>query len=272
MDQLQKYFHEASVLVIGVSNGFSRAEGLDLTKDETKHTDLRDYMHAYGFTKLVDAIIGPWPSIKEEWIFYSLLTKAYSLDYQETEIMRSLKSLIGDKPYFIVSSVAESHFMQAGFQRKRIYDIAGNWLTMTNSVGEDLILEDARAPLRRIVNAYCKGEEIDSLIPLDHNNHPMRIQTAGFETMRIDPQEEQNYFNFVDDYHGKNMLILELGANRNNVLIKRPLMKLAYHEPNAVYVTLNDQDLWIAQRIREKSFGYQGSLTKILGNIAQACR
>ena len=50
---------------------------------------------------------------------------------------------------------------------------------------------------------------------------------------------------FLERYHGKKLVILELGIGWRNQLIKAPLMRLAAQEPQAVYVTVNLGEIFI---------------------------
>lgn len=73
---------------------------------------------------------------------------------------------------------------------------------------------------------------------------------------------------FLDRYHGKRLVILELGIGSRNRLIKLPLMQLAAREPQATYVTLNlAQELYIPSGIAHKSIGLAGDMAIILHEI-----
>ena len=69
-------------------------------------------------------------------------------------------------------------------------------------------------------------------------------------------------------YHGKKLVILELGIGWRNQLIKAPLMRLTAREPQAVYVTVNLGEIFIPDEIRDKSYGLDGDLAEILHELA----
>ena len=77
----------------------------------------------------------------------------------------------------------------------------------------------------------------------------------------------QDYQNFVWKYHGKNLVILELGVGWRNRIIKEPLMQLAASEPNAVYITFNKGEVYIPAEIQEKSIGVDGDIAEALHKI-----
>ena len=76
---------------------------------------------------------------------------------------------------------------------------------------------------------------------------------------------------FLARCHGKNLVVLELGIGWRNQLIKAPLMRLVAQETNATYVTINLGEVYIAEDIKEKSFGLDGRLDEFLPALREAC-
>ncbi len=72
-------------------------------------------------------------------------------------------------------------------------------------------------------------------------------------------------------YHGKNIVILELGIGARNQLIKAPLMHLTAQEAHATYVTINLGEVYITNDIKERSFGLDGYIGPILKELREAC-
>lgn len=70
---------------------------------------------------------------------------------------------------------------------------------------------------------------------------------------------------FLSRYHGKRLVILELGIGRHNRLIKQPLMQLAASEPNATYITLNlAQELYVPPVLATRSIALEGDIATTL--------
>ena len=94
------------------------------------------------------------------------------------------------------------------------------------------------------------------------------FENIVLNTPIVDKSREANAF--IDRYHGKRLVILELGIGSRNRLIKLPLMQLAAHEPQAVYITLNlAQELYIPDEIAEKSIGLAGDITVTLRELRE---
>ena len=84
-----------------------------------------------------------------------------------------------------------------------------------------------------------------------------------------DTAAQARFQNFLKTYHGKKLVVLELGWS--NQLIKAPMMRLVASEPNATYVTINLGETYITDNIKEKSFGLDGRLDELLPALREAC-
>ena len=100
----------------------------------------------------------------------------------------------------------------------------------------------------------CCGGTMQVHLQLDQNFIPNYVQ-------------QQKYSSFLEKYHDKRLVILELGIGWRNQLIKAPFMRLAAQEAKATYVTINLGEIYIPENIRNKSFGLDGYLSDILKEI-----
>lgn len=50
--------------------------------------------------------------------------------YTTSSVMEDLKTIVGDKPYFILTSNGEGHFEMSGFEPQRVYELEGNWIEL----------------------------------------------------------------------------------------------------------------------------------------------
>ena len=100
---------------------------------------------------------------------------------------------------------------------------------------------------------------------------PMDIHMGAGQRMIPDTAAQARFQNFLKTYHGKKLVVLELGIGWRNQLIKAPMMRLVASEPNATYVTLNLGEIYITDNIKEKSFGLDGRLDELLPALREAC-
>lgn len=101
---------------------------------------------------------------------------------------------------------------------------------------------------------------------------PMQVHMEMDHHFIPDTDGRKHLEDFLEQYHGKKLVILELGIGWGNRLIKAPLMRLTAKEPLAFYVTVNLGEIFIPDEIRKKSRGLDGDLAEILHELAEARR
>ena len=100
-----KWIEDADAVLIGASNGLSITEGLHLFVDNQAFEELfGDLKRKYGLSCILQGMGGRWPTEEEKWGFWSRLVHHYCGKYQETQVMSNLKTVIGNKDYFVVTS------------------------------------------------------------------------------------------------------------------------------------------------------------------------
>ena len=214
-----------------------------------------------------------WPSEEEKWGFWSRLIHHYCGKYKETPVMADLKRIVGEKDYFIITSNGECHFEMCGFDPEKIYEIEGNWLTMQCASR----CHDTVYPSFELTEKMAAAEQ-DGRIPSDMVPRcpvcggPMQIHMEGDRNFIPDTASKSRMEAFLQKYHGKKLVILELGIGWRNQLIKAPLMRLAAQEPEAAYITVNLGEIYIPDEIREKSYGLDGDLAAILRDLSEVLR
>lgn len=274
MDELiraAEKIREADAVLIGASNGLSIAEGLHLFADNQAFRELfGDYRRKYGITCILQGIGFPWPSQEEKWGFLSRLIWRYCGEYTETGIMSDLKAVVGEKDYFVVTSNGECHFELSGFAPEKIYEVEGNWMTMqcARRCHEKLY---PTLDLAKELTAYAENGTIPTeKVPCcPVCGSPMNIHMALDGTFISDRKAAERLERFIEKYHGKKLVILELGIGWRNQLIKAPFMGLAAREPRAAYIAVNRGEIYIPEEIQEKAIGLDGDVTDILKALRQ---
>ena len=268
LKEIAKKIRETDAVLIGASNGLSITEGLHLFADDQAFEELfGDLKRKYGLQCILHGMSAKWPSEEEKWGFWSRLIHHYCGNYEETQVMSDLKDIIGGKDYFVITSNGECHFEMCGFAPEKIYEIEGNWLTMQCEHG----CHQTLYPTLKMAEEMAK-EEKDGKVPSDmvpycpRGGAPMRVHMIGPNF--VPPSDcEERYDSFLGKYHGRKLVVLELGIGWRNQLIKAPLMRLVEREPKAVYVTINKEEIYIPENIRKKSYGLDGDLAKVLENL-----
>lgn len=263
----------ADAILIGASNGLSITEGLHLFADNAAFEEVfGNFKQRYGLRCILQGMTARWSSEEEKWAFWARLIHRYCGQYRPTPVMEDLKAIVGEKDYFVVTSNGECHFELCGFDPEKIYEIEGNWLTM-QCAGR---CHETRYPSLELAEKLAAAER-DGQIPAElvprcpQCGGPMEIHMGAGQYMIPDAGVQDRFQAFLARCHGKNLVVLELGIGWRNQLIKAPLMRLVAQETNATYVTINLGEVYIADNIKEKSFGLDGRLDELLPALREAC-
>lgn len=147
---------EADAILIGASNGFSISEGLHIFADNQAFEEVfGDFKRAYGIRNILSDFFADWPSEEVKWAFLSRLIHHYSIGYTGSPNTETLKTLIGDKPYFFVTSNGENHFELAGFSPDCIWEIEESWKEMQCEQG----CHDTLYPLFPLIPEMAASEK-----------------------------------------------------------------------------------------------------------------
>lgn len=257
----------ADAILVTASNGLSITEGLHLFANNQVFKELcGDYEKKYGFHNLLHGFFYPWNALEEKWGFYSRVINYYSGSYTGSDVMKNLKTIIGDKPYFVVTSNAEGHFQLAGFKEENVYEVEVSWLKMRCSKRCHKDLYPTLDAVRKLA-----ALEKDGKVPL---NEIPRCPKCGavMELYETNPADEvilQNWNAFLHNIRGKNFVVLELGIGSRNQLIKAPMMGLVAQEKNAAYITINLGDLFIPHQIADRTIGIDGYLDEVFTALVE---
>lgn len=241
LNPIAEKIREADAILIGASNGLSITEGLHLFADNAAFEKLfGDFKRKYGLGCLLQGMAAHWPSEEEKWAFWARLTHHYCGQYQPTPVMKDLKAIVGEKEYFVITSNGEGHFELCGFDSSKIYEMEGNWLTMQCARP----CHDTRYPSLEVAQKLSAAEQGGrvpaELVPCCPKcGGPMDIHMGAGQRMIPDTAARARFQNFLKTYHGKKLVVLELGIGWRNQLIKAPMMRLVEREPCATYITVN---------------------------------
>lgn len=270
-----KAIQKADALLIGASNGLSLSEGYNIFADDPWfQKNFGDFRRRYGIRNVLQGLFFQYPSEESKWGFFSRLISRKCYFEQPGPIMKDLYYLVSSKDYFIVTSNGEDHFVPAGFDRDKVFEMEGR-LTQSrcqNGCGADSyenrneILEMAKAerdghiPFEQIPRCSCCGG------PVTVN---MADSNAFFQTEQFQ-RKMKDYQSFIKKYHEKKLVILELGVGWRNRMIKEPFMNLAASESETVYITFNKGEIYIPSEIAGRSIGVDGDIGEALKKICLA--
>lgn len=271
-EKIKKAIDNADAVLIGASNGLSISEGYNIFADNAWFQDnFGDFRNKYGIHSILEGSFYNFPGPEEKWAFSSRLISRKSYLEEPSQMMKNLHALAGAKNCFVVTSNTEDHFVPAGFSREQVFEMEGR---MTESRCASGCCEDVyenREDVLRMADAEENGLVPSELVPrCPHCGSPLTVNIAdsnSFFQTRHFQKKMQDYQDFIQKYHGKNLVILELGVGWRNRMIKEPLMQLTASEPHAVYITFNKGEIYIPSEIAGKSIGVDGDIAAAMVEI-----
>lgn len=265
----------ADAVLIGASNGLSISEGYNIFADDTWFREnFGDFGTRYGIRSVLQGMFFRFPSAEVKWAFFSRLISRKCYQEKPSKMMCDLYELVRSKDYFVVTSNGEDHFVPAGFDRDKVFELEGSMTQLCCGAGCcDGVTENREAVLR-MAEAENGGRVPTELIPCCTKcGAPMKINMADsddfFRTEQF-RRKMQDYQDFIHKYHGKKLVILELGVGWRNRMIKEPLMRLTETEPKVTYITFNKGEIYIPPEIAKKSIGVDGDISDALDEIRKA--
>lgn len=271
LQEIAQRIEDADAILIGASNGLSIYEGLHLFAENQAFDEIfGDFKREFGIQSIIHGMLIPWSDVELKWGFWLRLIANYYLNYQPTQVMQDLKALIGNKDYFIVTSNGECHFELAGFSAEKIFEVEGNWVTLQCSNACHNTLYEGSVIFKKLCYYQDQMRVPVSEIPrCPKCGDFMVMQMGAAQKIILDVKARSRLQTFLERYHGKKLVVLELGIGWRNQLIKAPLMHLVNQEPLATYITLNKGEIYIEKFIKDKAFGLDGDLRETLAQIRE---
>ena len=128
--QARQALQEADAVLIGASNGLSIAEGYNIFADNQMfRIQFGDLAEKYGFRSVLEGVFHPFPTEAARKEFMDRLVKYWVTDYEPSQVMKDLRTLVGDRPYFILTTNCDMHLEKAGFAADHVWELEGTFVT-----------------------------------------------------------------------------------------------------------------------------------------------
>lgn len=141
----------ADAILIGASNGLSISEGYNIFADDESFNDIfGDLKRKYGLRSVLDGCFHHYPTETARRKFSDRLVKTWVEDYTPSQVMKDLRTIVGDKPYFILTTNADEHLEAAGFAPDKVWEIEGTF----RQLSEGKKPENRQVELDGFLNKY----------------------------------------------------------------------------------------------------------------------
>ncbi len=123
----------ADAILIGASNGLSISEGYNIFADDKSFNEIfGDLKLKHGIHSVIDGCFHRYPSEADHREFFDRLIRTWVDDYVPSQVMKDLRDIVGDKPYFILTTNADEHLEAAGFSADRVWEIEGTFRQLSD--------------------------------------------------------------------------------------------------------------------------------------------
>ena len=113
--------------------------------------NFRDFRDKYGIRSVLQGCFFDYPTADERKKWNERLIKYWITDYQPSDVMKNLRRIVGDKPYFIVTTNADTHLELSGFDAGKVWELEGTFLTGIT----DHIVTDKQSAFNDFITHYA---------------------------------------------------------------------------------------------------------------------
>lgn len=271
IEKLKKALQNADAVIIGAGAGLSTSAGF-VYNGERFRENFSDFRDKYGFQDMYSGGFYPYSTPEEYWAFWS--RNIYINRYMDAPkpVYQKLLELVADKDYFVITTNVDHCFQKAGFDKKRLFYMQGDYGLFQCSKpchqetfeNKDIILQmvrrqkDMRVPSKLLpVCPYC-GSPLTTNLRVDDRF----VEDEGWH------KAAERYENFLQTRKERRALFLELGVGYNTPsIIKYPFWQMTAENPQAVYVCINNEEAVCPQEIEKQSICISGDIGKVLSQF-----
>lgn len=273
VDGLRAALDRADAVLIGAGSGLSTAAGFTYS-GACFERFFSDFIDAYGIPDLYTGGFWPFSSLEERWAWWSRHIYYNRYVHAPKPVYDDVLRLVRDKDYFVLTTNVDHQFQSAGFDKKRLFYMQGDYGLWQCSVPCHSETYDNEAAVRRMVSEQ-EGMRIPSeLVPrCPRCGRPMTMNLRVDGSFVQDEgwyRAKDRYDDYLRRHEGMRVLLLELGVGMNTpVWIKYPFWRMAERNENATYACLNLGETYAPPEIAERSIclddDIESTLKRLIG-------
>lgn len=244
IEHARRVIADADCVLIGAGAGMSAAAGLDYS-DEKSFAARFPGMLQYGARNQYQLMGYPF---RDEALKWGYQAAALDLVYRsgEAEIYQNLKSLIGDRDHFVMTSNVDRFFHKNGFDPDRVHTPQGDyeWLQCLTPCSD--AVWDATAPVAKMMKSLNPATQLiedESTLPTCPNcGGPvfMNVRGGGWFIEKRYIAGAERLGDWLKGTVQRNMAIIEVGSGFNTPgVIRWPLEQIAQRHPEATLIRIN---------------------------------
>ena len=254
---MQAALQECEAVVIGAGSGLSTAAGYTYTGERFQKY-FADFAEKYGIRDMYSGGFYPFPTQEEFWGYWSRYIFINRYMDAPKPVYEKLLRLVADKDYFVITTNVDHCFQKAGFAKKRLFYMQGDYGLFQCSEPCCRKTYDNEISIRKMLEEQKDMRVSAELIPYcPICGKPMTMNLHCDATFVQDDgwyRASQRYKEFLEQHKGLSVLFLEVGVGMNTpAIIKFPFWHLANEWENAAYACINLGEAYAPEEIEAKS-------------------
>lgn len=271
LKELKMVIRKADAVVIGAGSGLSTSAGYTYSGERFEKL-FPDFIDAYQIPDMYTGGFWPYETLEEYWGWWSRQIDCNRYTDIPKSTYSKLLDLVKDKDYFVITTNVDHCFQKAGFDKKRLFYMQGDYGLWQCSMPCHQKTYDNETAVREMVKQQKDRKIPSELIPrCPVCGKPMIMNLRCDNTFVQDEgwyQAKQRYDDFIRRHENLKIVYLELGVGMNTpVWIKYPFWKMTRQNPEATYVCINYDKAVTPEEIRKQSICIEGDIDSVLSSM-----
>lgn len=271
IQKLKREFDSSDAILIGAGAGMSASAGLTYSGARFMKY-FSDFHKKYGINDIYSGGFYPFETLEEYWAWWSRHIYYNRYDIPARKPYTDLLELVKYKDYFVLTTNVDHQFQLAGFDKKRLFYMQGDYGLWQCSKACHQKTYDNEETVRMMI-----GKQSNMRIPTELIPHcpvcgsPMTMNLRSDDKFVQDVgwyKASERYDDFVRRHKNLHILYLELGVGANTpVIIKYPFWQMTMKNPNAVYACVNFEEAFCPNEIADRSICVNSDIKKVIEDL-----
>lgn len=243
IELLAEKIEGAYAVIVGAGAGLSASAGFTYS-GERFDEHFSDFKEKYGFSDMYYGGFYPYKTLEEYWAYWSRYIYINRYTDAPKPVYSDLLRLVKDKDYFIVTTNVDHQFQKAGFDKKRLFYMQGDYGLFQCSKPCRNKTYDNETIVKEMVKRQSNMKIPTELIPkCPVCGAPMSMNLRCDNTFVQNEgwyRASERYSDYLRQHKNLKILFLELGVGGNTpIIIKYPFWKMTAENKNAFYACIN---------------------------------
>lgn len=272
LQRVREAVKNADTVLIGGGAGLSTADGLYYSGERFRSL-FPDFIKKYQLTDMYSSGFYNFPSQEEKWAYWSRHIMVNRFDPVPGEVYQNLLKMAEGKEYFVLTTNADGMFARTGFDRKRIFEVQGDYAKLQCATPCHHGLYDNHQMVEKMVAEQGDCAIPSELIPVCPNcSGPMEPNLRKDGTFVEDSSwhdAKERYVEFLSGLGEKKLVLFELGVGYNTpTIIKYPFEQLTAERDDATLVRMNLDHPEISTVNKDKTVVFKEDIKEVLAGIS----